>query len=824
MPQISYKLYAEVILPLPVESRFTYAVPDDLISSINVGHRVIVPFGTKKFHTGIVEVLSPRAPQGFQVKEIAAMLDESPIVRHPQLKMWAWIADYYMCGIGDVYKAAIPAGLKVESETFVEINPDYESDDESSPLTEREAIILQLLDHEGNMPVASIEKMSKLKGVTKTVNDMIERGLIIISEKIVERYRSQKITCVKSLITSDNHQQAFALVKGAKQQERLLLALMEMSRPKPSGQPGEITRDDLLKRAGTSSAILKALAAKGLVEIYRKEINRFKFDGEGSGNLPILTNAQQNALSEITEQWIDKATVLLHGVTSSGKTEIYSHLIEQQLNRGNQVLYLVPEIALTTQLTRRLQRIFGNRVVVYHSKYSDNERVDIWKKMLYDSKPWVILGARSSLFLPFSKLGLVIVDEEHESSYKQSDPAPRYNARDVAMLLASMHGAKTLLGSATPSIETYYKAKSGKFGLVSLLTRFNDMPLPPIKVVDMTIARKKREITGPLAMTTVKAVNHAVENNRQAILFRNRRGFAPMALCKQCAWVPKCSECDVSLTYHLSTRRLVCHYCGASQPLPDLCPQCGQPTVEVVGYGTERVEEEIEKMFPGRKILRMDLDTTRNKDNYEAIIDKFSQHKADILIGTQMVTKGLDFKDVSTVAILNADELINFPEFKATERAFNMLEQVAGRAGRHESEDASVIIQTWQPDHNIFQFLLKHDYSGFYNKEIEERRHLSYPPFSHIIYIYLKHRDCATLQLFSNSYAQRLRQLLGNRVQGPDQPNVSRVKSLYIQKIMIKVETSASMAKVREILRATYREMAANPTLRNSTIYYDVDP
>lgn len=825
MSGIPYKLYAEVILPLPVEARFTYAVPDDMIQSINVGHRVIVPFGSKKFHTGIVEALSPRAPEWFQVKEIAVLLDDSPIVRHPQLKMWSWIADYYMCGIGDVFKAAIPAGLKVESETFVEINPDYESDDESTSLSEREAIILQLLNHEGNLPVASIEKLSRLKDVTRTVNDMIEKGLIIVSEKMVERYRSQKIVCVRSLVTAANHDEAFALVKGARKQEQLLLALMEMSRPKSLGAPvPEINRDDLLKRADASTTILKALAAKGLVEIYRKEVNRFKFDGEGSGNLPMLTDAQQKALDEITAQWADKATVLLHGVTSSGKTEIYSHLIEKQLSQGNQVLYLVPEIALTTQLTRRLQLIFGNRVVVYHSKYSDNERVDIWKKMLNDSRPWVILGARSSLFLPFSRLGLVIVDEEHESSYKQSDPAPRYNARDVAMLLASMHGAKTLLGSATPSVETYYKASTGKFGLVSLLTRYNDLPLPPISIVDMTTARKKREITGPLAMDTVKAVNNAVADGRQAILFRNRRGFAPLARCKQCAWIPKCSNCDVSLTYHLSSRRLVCHYCGATYPLPDLCPQCGQPTVEVVGYGTERVEEEMETIFPGSKLLRMDLDTTRNKDNYEAIIDKFSAGKADILIGTQMVTKGLDFKGVSTVAILNADELINFPEFKSSERAFNMLEQVAGRAGRHDSQSASVIVQTWQPDHFIFPFLLQHNYSGFYNTEIEERRRLNYPPFTHIIYIYLKHRDCATLQVFSNTYARRLRQLLGNRVQGPDQPNVSRIKSLYIQKIMIKIETSASMSKVREILRATYREMAADPALRNSTIYYDVDP
>lgn len=818
-------LFAEIILPLPLEAKFTYAVPAEMVGAINVGHRVIVPFGKKKYLTGIVDSLTPRAPEGFEVKEIASLLDKTPIVRHPQLKMWAWIADYYMCGIGDVYKAAIPAGMKIESETYVEVNPDYDLAEESEPLTQREAMIVQLLDHEGNLPVADIEKMTGLKNVVKLVNDMVEKGVLVVSEKLIERYTSKKITMVRSLVNDENRAEAFKSISRSEKQEKLLLALLEMSRGKNQGaEPADVPRDELLKRAGVTTAVLQALSSKGLAEIYKVEINRFKFDGEGSGSLPLLTAEQQLALDSIVGQWADKSTVLLHGVTSSGKTEIYSHLIDRHLNQGNQVLYLVPEIALTTQLTQRLQRVFGNRVVVYHSKFSDNERVDIWNKLLNESKPWVIVGARSSLFLPFSRLGLVIVDEEHESSYKQSDPAPRYNARDVALLLASMHGAKTLLGSATPSIETYYKALNGKFGLVSLTKRYNDLPLPPIKLIDMTTARKKQAIVGPMSTETIKQVNQALDSSRQAIIFRNRRGFAPLARCKQCAWIPKCRNCDVTLTYHRHSHRLLCHYCGTAYPLPDLCPQCGQPSVEVVGYGTERVEEEIENIFPGKKVLRMDLDTTRNKENYESIIQRFSQHKADILVGTQMVTKGLDFKDVTTVAVLNADELINFPDFKSSERAFNMLEQVSGRAGRHDGESAQVIVQTYSPEHKIFPFLLNHNYIGFYNTEIEERRQFNYPPFSHIIYIYLKHRDSPTLQRFSNAYAEKLRYQLGNRVQGPDQPKIARIKSLFIQNIMIKIENGASLSKVREILRQTYREMAADPTLRTSVIYYDVDP
>lgn len=818
MPQ-----YAEVILPLPIENRFTYSVPPEIEARAAIGCRVIVPFGRKKFLTGIIHSFASIAPEGFEVKEIAMVMDDGPILRHPQIKFWEWIADYYMSPIGDVYKAAVPAGLKVESETFVELNPDYEIESETS-MTDTEALIMQLLAHEGHMTVDRISAKLMKPKVVSTVNSMLEKGMLIISEKIVERYRSVKESYIRPTFSSATYKNAFESVKGAKKQEQLLMALIEMSGIL-RGELKEVSRKSLLERAGVSSAILNAVIKRGIAEQYKKEINRFKFDGTPTGILPALTMAQREAMDSVTSQWKDKQTVLLHGVTSSGKTEIYSHLIEAVLQSGNQVLYLVPEIALTTQLTRRLQKIFGNNIVVYHSKFSDNERVDIWKMMLQSNKPLVILGARSSVFLPFLKLGLVIVDEEHDSSYKQADPAPRYNARDAALVLASMHGAKALLGTASPSIETYYKALNGKFGLASLTSRYNDLPLPSIRLVDMDKARRKREVNGILAMETVKEINAAAQAGKQAILFRNRRGFAPMARCKECAWIPKCRHCDVSLTYHNYSRQLVCHYCGATYQLPNLCPQCGQPAIEVVGYGTERIEEDVERLFPGLKVSRMDLDTTRNKENYEKIIEEFSNHQSDILIGTQMVTKGLDFKDVTTVAVLNADELINIPDFKSGERAFNMLEQVSGRAGRTNSENKSqVLIQTYSPSHPIFSFLINHDYTAFYNHEIKEREQFAYPPFTHIIYIYLKHRDSTTLQIFSNAYANKLRLLLGNRVSGPDQPTVAKVKSLYIQKIMVKIETGASLAKARAVLREAYRSMAADPAMKTSTVYYDVDP
>ena len=818
--------YAEVILPLPLNATFTYRIPEDMVQRIKVGQRVIVQFGSKKFYTGIIESISPIAPEGYEVKDIVSILDDFSITKHPQLKLWHWISEYYLCSIGDVYKAAVPAGLKVESETFIELDKDFEEDEENR-LSEREVIICQLLEHEGKLSTSDIEKKTGFKNSLNIINHLISIGAVIVSEKLIERYRSKKETYIKLTAEpgdSDGLHKAFDAVKGAKKQETLLLALIEMSCFTRKGAENlEVSRAQLLERTGVTTAIISALAKKGIIEVYKKEINRFQFSGVVTYKLPTLSEAQENALNSITDSFSEHAITLLHGVTSSGKTEIYIHLLSRILQQSKQALFLVPEIALTTQLTHRLQKVFGERVLIYHSRFSDNERVDIWKKLLTEDEPCVVIGARSSLFLPFSNLGIVIVDEEHESSYKQYDPAPRYNARDVAIVLASMHGAKTLLGSATPSIETYYKAKTGKFGFVELLTRYENVTLPQIETVDMTIARKRYLTNGSFAKPTIDAANEALNNKNQIIVFHNRRGFAPMARCKQCAWTPKCEHCDVSLTYHRFQNQLICHYCGASYPLPTICPACKEPAVEILGYGTERIEEEVANLFPEHKILRMDLDTTRNKDNYENIIEDFSNHKANILVGTQMVTKGLDFGGVSLVTVLNADRLINFPDFRSAERAYNMLEQVSGRAGRRNTQ-GKVIVQTSNPSHPIIDFLKNHDYTGFFNHEIEERKEFNYPPFTRVIYIYLKHRDNNTLSEIATIYASHLRQLFGNRVFGPEEPIISRIQSLYIRKIMLKVETNASMAKVKKILRNTYEQMHQLPRMKGMIVYYDVDP
>lgn len=823
---IENAIYAEVILPLPLYSTFTYRVPAAMVDRVSVGCRVVVPFGKKKFYTAIVSAITCIAPKGFEVKDVHSALDDSPILKHPQLKLWEWISQYYLCSIGDVYKAAVPAGLKIESETYVELNADYEESADNR-MSEREAIVAQTLDHNGKMTSVEISRKTGLQNVEALVARMVEKGIVAVHEKLVERYRVKKETCVRLAVDrndSDAMHRAFDTVRNSKKQEKLLVAMIDMlNKNQRQGVPLEVTKARLLETTGLTPAILSAVVAKGVLETYTREINRFHYLGTDIGELPVLTASQKEALSAIHHGFLEKDIMLLHGVTSSGKTEIYIHLIDFILKKGEQALYLVPEIALTTQLTRRLQKVFGSKVVIYHSKFSDNERVDIWKRILHDPSPCVVIGARSSLFLPFSRLGIVIVDEEHESSYKQFDPAPRYNARDCATVLASMHGAKTLLGSATPAVETYYKAKTGRYGLVTLSERYEGVKLPEIMVVDMNEERKRNRLSGPISFPLARLSREALEKKEQLIFFHNRRGFAPVVLCRQCGFVPKCQNCDVSLTYHRRAGEMVCHYCGATYRLPTICPACKEPAIEVYGYGTERIEDIVEATFKEARTLRMDLDTTRNKDSYENIITDFSKGKADILVGTQMVTKGLDFDNVSLVGVLNADTLINFPDFRSAERAFNMLEQVAGRAGRRKQRGI-VVVQTTQPSHPVINYLQAHNYLGFYNHELEERRRFNYPPFTRVINIYLKHREEEPLIRASALYAERLRSLLGNRVFGPDEPHVSRIQSLYIRKIMLKVEVEASMVKVKALLRQVYESFMENKEFRSLMVYYDVDP
>lgn len=820
--------FAEVIIPLPLNAVFTYSIPERLRGKISVGSRVLVPFGRRKFYTAIVESLTPLAPQGFEVKPITRLIDsaDSPILRNPQLKFWRWMADYYLCSIGEVMRAALPSALKLESETFIELVSDADRENISG-LSDEEALMLAVLANEGRISLGDLSKKTGLTAAPdRAVAGLIERGLAMISEKVIERYRTLKKTFVSLPMGADEQgwrTSAFAIIGRSPKQEKLLLTMLHFH----SIGEHEVEKSLLLEKADVSPAIIKALEAKGILKTTTKVINRFAAqEGIPVAPLPALSPAQTEARNRLLDLWEKegKQVNLLRGVTSSGKTEIYIHLIDRVIRADRQVLFLVPEIALTTQLTERLQRVFGSKVIVYHSKFTDNERVDIWNRLLHSREPLVIVGARSSVFLPFRRLGLIVIDEEHEPSFKQFDPAPRYNARDSAIVLAGMHGAKVLLGSASPSVETYYKAQSGRYGLVELTERYGGVCLPEIEVVDMKKEWKKFRTNHPLAEDVEKNISSAVAKGNQAIVFHNRRGFAPIARCKACAYVPKCQNCDVSLTYHRRENRLVCHYCGAQYPLPSLCPVCNEPAIEIIGYGTERIEDEVGKEFPNAKILRMDLDTTRNKDGYQEIINAFSGHKADILVGTQMVTKGLDFSDVSIVAVLNADMLINIPDFRSAERAFNMLLQVAGRAGRRETA-GRVMIQTAQPEHPVITHVTSHDYIGFYNHELAERRECFYPPFSRMIFIYLKHREETNVDLMAERYGAELRALLGSRVSGPEKPAVARVQSLYIRRFMLKIEPEASMTKVRVILRDLYDKMVTNyPDLRGVTVHYDVDP
>jgi len=816
--------FAETLLPLAIPGTYTYRIPEGMVLSI--GMRVLVPFGRKKIFTAIITSLHDREPKGYDVKEILGTLDDKPILRHPQLEFWQWIADYYLCSMGEVYKAAVPSGLKVESETTISVNPDFE-ESEPGQLSDRERVILDVTAQRGRVQIAEIAKATGFKTVERNVSHLLDLDALHVSERVIDNYRPKTEACVRLTIAREDEEKLhhfFDQLKRAPKQESLLLAYLDMSRWLQSGDIKEVSKENLLKRAGVSGTVLHEGVKRGLFEIYKKEINRFADLGSVLEEAPALSEEQQRAYQEIHQSMKRHAITLLHGVTSSGKTSVYMHLIADALRLGKQVLYLVPEIALTTQLTRRLRRVFGDKLLIYHSRFSDNERVDIWKRLLNTSDPSVVIGVRSSVFLPYSNLGLVIVDEEHDSSYKQQDPAPRYNGRNAALVLAQMHGAKTVLGSATPAIEVYHRALAGKYGLVKLLTRYGDIKMPDVKVIDTIAARKRREMSGLFSQELLADCRKALQADEQVILFQNRRGYSPMVRCKECGWVPKCENCDVSLTYHKHNHSLVCHYCGYTLTLPDLCPACQLPGIEIVGYGTERIEDDIDAVFPGEKISRMDLDTTRSKNSYDRIIDEFSQHRTNILVGTQMVTKGLDFDAVSIVGILNADTMINFPDFRSHERAFDMLEQVSGRAGRAHKQ-GKVIIQTSQPDHDVIKFVQAHDYEGFYHHELSDRKQFGYPPFTKVINIHLKHREDATVGELAVRYSGLLRQVFGTRVLGPMAPFVARVQNMYIRQITLKMETASSMSKVKKILRDLYEQMiATDARMKAVRLYYDVDP
>ena len=763
--------YADLILPLPLQGTFTYAVPASMQSAVRVGMRVLVPFGRSKTYLGIVARLHDERPQGYEVKSVAQLMDSEPIITPQQLQLWQWIADYYLAPIGDVYKAALPAGLKAEdgyrpkTETYIRLTPAYQNE-----------------------------------------------AALHVALNVLARAPKQLEAFVEYLALSGWDQ---------------------MDGGRMMGEVGEITREELLNASHASATTLQLLEKRGMLETYEVEVGRLNHGGDFHPELiKPLNSAQQTAYNSILMSMMKRPVTLLHGVTSSGKTEIYIHLIQQALERKEQVLYLLPEIALTVQMMQRLQRVFGNRLGIYHSKYSDAERVEIWKKQLSKNPYDVILGARSAVFLPFQKLGLVIVDEEHETSYKQQDPAPRYHARSAAIMLAkmsnenahsSLNPCKVLLGTATPSLESYHNAKTGKYGLVELKERYQGIELPEIQVVDIADLQHRKMMAGPFSPLLLNKVREALERGEQAILFQNRRGFAPMIECKQCGWVPHCQHCDVSLTYHRQMNQLTCHYCGYTYRVPTECPCCGSTELHTRGFGTEKIEEQVREVFPEAHVARMDLDTTRTRNAYERIIMDFGAGRTNILIGTQMISKGLDFDKVSVVGILNADSMLNYPDFRAYEHAFMMMAQVSGRAGR-KGKRGLVILQTKSKEVPVIQQVVRNDYLALYKDLIAERQAFHYPPYYHLVYVYLKHRYDDVVNTASIELGSRLRQWFSGRVLGPDKPAVAKVKSQNIRKLVLKLENGIDMKKVREYLLMAQSQMMADKRYNSLQIYYDVDP
>ena len=740
---------------------FTYSVPPSLEEQVQRGVRVLVPLGRNKTYVGIVSEKHNRAPEGYQTKDILQVLDMTPILLDSQLRLWQWIADYYMSPIGEVYKAALPSGLKAE--------------DGYRPKTEIYITLTPQFRNEQTLHVA----MNMLHRADKQLAALID--YLALSH--------------------------WDSVEGSACRETVV----------------EITRDELLN-AGHGLPTVNALVKRGLLETYEREVGRLNHGGEPHlEKVKPLSDVQQDAFNKIQFSFLGKNVTLLHGVTSSGKTEIYIHLIRQALEKKQQVLYLLPEIALTVQIMQRLQHVFGNRLGIYHSKYSDAERVEIWQKQLSPHPYDVILGARSAVFLPFQHLGLVIIDEEHETSYKQQDPMPRYHARSAAIVLAQMFGAKTLLGTATPSMETYYNAKTGKYGLVELFQRYKGIELPEIQVVDVKDLQHRKMMNGPFSPILLNKVREALEHGEQAILFQNRRGYAPVIECKQCGWVPHCQHCDVSLTLHRNLNQLTCHYCGYTYQVPTECPACGCKELRTKGYGTEKIEAEVQDIFPEARIARMDLDTTRSRSAYERIISDFASGRTNLLIGTQMISKGLDFDKVSVVGILNADSMLNYPDFRAYEHAFMMMAQVSGRAGR-KGKRGLVILQTKSPDLPIIQQVVRHDYAAHYQSLIVERQQFHYPPYYRLVYVYLKHKQDWVVDTAAVEMASRLRQWFGARLLGPDKPAVAKVKSLSIRKLVLKLELGINMGDVRKYLALAQQQMLQDKRYVSLQIYYDVDP
>ena len=806
--------YIDVIVPLSVEGTFQYSVDKDI--NVLVGQRVIVQFGSKKLYTAIVANISSKKNNNYRIKNIQSLIDEPPIINQFQIDLWKWISKYYMCYLGEVMNTALPSSLKLASESKFMLNPDFESIS-FKPNTEEEAII-KIIDSSNSLSIRDLNKKIDINVSFSVINNLIKKNVLLVYEHLNEKYKDRLISTVKLHATHLD-----GMPKLTNKQEQLLNLLVEIT----NNNQGDFTLSELIKRTSFSRSIFKSLEKKSIISIKNKKHSRLKIFEEETYPIHELSQSQELSFNKINESFINKDVCLLHGVTSSGKTEIYIKLIEQELQKGKQVLYLLPEIALTVQIIKRLKKHFGKLVGISHSNLNSSERVEVWKSVANsdssDNKFSIILGARSSLFLPFHNLGLIIIDEEHDSSYKQQQPSPRYHARDSAIYLASVHSAKVLLGSATPSMESYYNAKSDKYGFVELLTRYSDIKLPKINAIDIRKGYLKKEMQGFFSDKLINEISFHLKNKKQIILFQNRRGYSKVLSCNSCGTAISCKYCSVSLTFHKLNNNLRCHYCGYIEALPDFCNICHNNDFHNKGFGTEQITEALRDIFPEYIIQRMDYDTTRKKNAYQDIILEFQQLNIDILVGTQMIAKGFDFDNVSLVGIIDADNMLNFPDFRAHERAFQLMSQVSGRAGR-KGKQGAVLLQTYNPDQDIINQVKSHSFSNFYNLQLNERNIFNYPPFSRLIIIRFKHTDHLILDSISEKFTSMMKESFNNRVLGPEYPIISKIRNYFIKNVLLKVEFGKSFVKAKEIISYILNHMKENKLIDRCIVQIDVDP
>ncbi|MBT8297365.1 MAG: primosomal protein N' [Maribacter sp.] len=813
--------FINVILPIPLEKLFTYRISKTEFEYLEIGMRVAVPFGKSKIYTALVYEIHSTPPELYEAKEIHKILDEHPIVNKLQLQHWRWIADYYMCTLGEVFRSALPSAFLLESETLILRNERGTVVEED--LKDDEFLVFEALQHQSTLKVHEVSAIVDKKNVLPILNRLLAKNVILLKDEIYEQYKPKLVRYVKlgaSYQTEDKLEELLDSLKRAPKQSQVVLTLFQLQ----ATDKKPIKVKDLESSSGTSKAVIKALISKGILEEFHIQTDRVNYEGASEYfDLKKLNENQQKALDKILQNFENKKVTLLHGVTSSGKTEVYVKLIEACLGQGRQALYLLPEIALTTQLITRLQDYFGEKVSVYHSKYSVHERVEVWNNVLASkAKAQIVLGARSAMFLPYADLGLIIVDEEHEGSFKQFDPAPRYHARDAAIVLSNLHKANMLLGSATPSIESYHNSKIGKYGYASIERRFGDVLMPDIELVDIKEQTRKRRMNGHFSERLLNEITETLENGEQVILFQNRRGFAPIVECTTCGHSPQCPNCDVSLTYHQFKKQLRCHYCGHHKALMESCEACGSQTLDTKGFGTQQVEQELKILFPNANVGRMDLDTTRGKYGYEKIITAFEQQELDILVGTQMLTKGLDFRNVNLVGIMNADSLLNFPDYRAHERSFQLMTQVAGRAGRTQKR-GKVIIQSYNPYHQILKQVSTHDYKGMFKEQLYEREQFLYPPVNRIIKIIFKHKNYHTLNEAADWFTKALRNVFSSGILGPEYPPVARIRNQYLKNVIIKIPIGQSLGKTKNSIKRIESSFNAISQFRSVRVIYNVD-